>query len=152
MKDSRLHASANLVTLVNAGLEGHSYRSPAAELKQSHRHLSGWSTNIQTHAFQHPQTPVQLQNTQPATSQVKEEKKGRLRGNVTHVGEGEWRQGREEQSWPLVKCLVFHEQAASSYTLPETLSLRRGFKEHVGPSLWYVFFSKWRFHSQKKKF
>lgn len=34
----------------------------------------------------------------------------------------------------MVKCLVFHKQAASSYTLPETLSLRRGFKEkHVDP-------------------
>lgn len=34
----------------------------------------------------------------------------------------------------MVKCLVFHKQAASSYTLPETLSLRRGFKEkHVYP-------------------
>lgn len=31
----------------------------------------------------------------------------------------------------MVKCLVFHKQAASSYTLPEKLSLRRGFKEKV---------------------
>lgn len=43
--------------------------------------------------------------------------------------------GREEQCWPLVKCLVFHKQAASSYTLPETPSLRRGLKEKHGPSL-----------------
>lgn len=32
----------------------------------------------------------------------------------------------------MVKCLVFHKQAASSYTLPEKVSLRRGFNEkHV---------------------
>lgn len=36
---------------------------------------------------------------------------------------------KEEQCWPLVKCLVFHKQAASSYTLPEKLSLRRGLKK-----------------------
>lgn len=62
---------------------------------------------------------------------------GELRSNLTQVGEGEGREGmggegREEQCWPLVKCLVFHKQPASSYTLPETQSPRRGFKEkHV---------------------
>lgn len=41
----------------------------------------------------------------------------------------------EEQRWPVVKCLVFHKHDASSYTLPETLSLRRGFKEKQERSL-----------------
>lgn len=77
---------------------------------------------------------------------------GGLRRNPTRGGgsggeqgeQGDGR-GREEQCWPLVKCLVFHKQAASSYTLPETPSLRRGFKEkhvdlpHFGAPSWANF-------------
>lgn len=37
---------------------------------------------------------------------------------------------KEEQCWPLVKCLVLHKQAASSYILPEKPSLGSGLKKN----------------------
>jgi len=83
-----------------------------------------------------------LLNTLPATTQGKGVAGGGRRGGggwgVTgprawgRRGEQKGWEGREEQCWPLVKCLVFHKQAAFSYTPPETPSPRRGFKEkHV---------------------
>lgn len=92
------------------------------EPKQSHRHLS-----VQTCSSTSIDTGVAAKHTtchNPKAGGVRG-----LIGNLIQVGEGWGREGMEDQYWPLVKCLVFHKQAASSYTLPEKPSLRRGFKE-----------------------
>lgn len=51
-------------------------------------------------------------------------------GKLIPLGGGRGWEMKEEQCWPLVKCLVLHKQAAYSYTLPEKPSLGSGLKKN----------------------